>query len=447
MPIAITIAGSDSGGGAGIQADLKTFAALQVHGTTAITSITAQNTYSVISVQDVSPDMVKKQILAVYDDLGIDAGKTGMLHTSEIINAVSEIVGKLGFPLVVDPVMIAKSGAKLLRDDAINTLVKKLFPIAKVVTPNKFEAEALSNIKISSIDDMKKASKIIRGLGPEVVVVKGGHISGDEAIDVVYDGREYKIFRSPRYSDKTTHGTGCSFSAAIAAYLARKYNVIDAIKEAKKFISIAIKYGLLIGKGNGPVNPMAYIVREASRYQVLRELKSFLKELSTFKGIEELIPEVGMNIAYSIIYPMDKIDIAAVTGRIRKISTGGIIYGEPEFNMSDHLSRYILKAREYDERIKVAVNIRYDPRYIDILRNLGLKIGFYDRSKEPTEIKYREGSTIQWGVEYVWTKLKEIPDVIYHLGDIGKEPMIILLSDDLKKIKRRISIILKESLT
>jgi len=445
LPIAITIAGSDSGGGAGIQADLKTFAALQVHGTTAITSITAQNTYSVTGVQDISLDIIRKQIIAVHDDMGIDAGKTGMLHTSEIIDTVSNIVGKLGFPLVVDPVMIAKSGAKLLRDEAINTMVKKLFPIAKVVTPNKFEAEVLSNTKISGIEDMKKASKIIRDLGPEVVVVKGGHISIDEAIDVAYDGRGYKVFKSPRYSDKTTHGTGCSFSAAIAAYLARKYDVIEAIKEAKKFISIAIKYGILIGRGNGPVNPMANIFREASRYQVLRELKGFLKELSMLKGVEELVPEVGMNIAYSIIYPFNKMDIAAVAGRIRKVSTGGIIYSEPEFGMSDHLSRYILKAREYDERIRVAMNIRYDPKYIDILRKLGLKIGLYDRSKEPTEIKYREGSTIQWGVEYIWKKLKEIPDVIYHLGDIGKEPMIILLSDDLRKVIKWISVILRES--
>jgi len=434
FPVVITIAGSDSGGGAGIQADLKTFAALQVHGTTAITSITAQNTYSVIGIQDITPDIVEKQIIAVYEDMGIDAGKTGMLHTSKIIEKVAHIVGNLGFPLVVDPVMIAKSGARLLREDAIEALVNKLFPISEIVTPNKYEAEALSDIKINNVEDMKKAAKKIHSLGPKAVVVKGGHLKGGEAIDLLYDGNEFRIFKSIKYSDETTHGTGCSFSAAIAAFLARGYNRVDAVKEAKRFISIAIRYGLKLGKGVGPVNPMAILYNESTKYHIIDEIRRFLKKFSSLDKAYKLIPEVGMNIASSTPYPMDKDDVAAIPGRIRKDPSGDIIYSSPRFGVSDHLARYILKAREYDEDIRVAVNIKYDPKYLEILDEMGLSIGFYDRSKEPTEYKNVEGHTVTWGIEYVYRDKGFIPNVVYHTGDVGKEPMIVFLSKDLEEV-------------
>ena len=441
-PVAITIAGSDSGGGAGIQADLKTFAALQVHGTTAITSITAQNTYSVTKVVDLPPDMVVEQIKVVYEDMGIDAGKTGMLHTSEIIESVAEAVSELGFPLVTDPVMIAKSGARLLREDAVETMVKKLFPVAKIVTPNLREAEALTGIKIRSIDDMKRAAEVIRDYGPEVVVVKGGHLTGDKAIDIVYDGKEFKKLEATKFSDETTHGTGCSFSAAIAAYIARGYDVIEAISNAKKFISISIRYGLKMGKGVGPVNPMAALYNEASRIYVLNELREFIEILSRNPKAIKLIPEVGLNIAYSTPYPMDKYDIAAIPGRVRR-GLNKILYSVPEFGTSDHLSRYILKAREYNEDIRAAMNIRYDEKILDILGRMGLSIGFYDRLKEPKEVKEVEGATIPWGVEYVYSELGRIPDVIYHKGDVGKEPMIVLLARDLDKLSEVIGKLLE----
>jgi hydroxymethylpyrimidine kinase/phosphomethylpyrimidine kinase len=218
---ALTIAGSDSGGGAGIQADLKTFAALGVHGMTAITSITAQNTVTVRAVQDVDPEILRAQIDAVAEDIGVDAAKTGMLHTSEIIKVVSERIERYGFPTVVDPVMVAKGGARLLEKEAAKTLISKLLPLATVVTPNTTEAEAISGKPIRSIDDAKAAAKEIAVMGPKAVIVKGGHLPGDKAIDVLFYDDAFQLFEAERLETTATHGTGCTFSSAIAAELAK----------------------------------------------------------------------------------------------------------------------------------------------------------------------------------------------------------------------------------
>jgi phosphomethylpyrimidine kinase len=264
--IALTIAGSDSGGGAGIQADLKTFAALGVHGTSAIVAITAQNTRYVKGVQEVSREIIKKQIDAVATDLGVNAAKTGMLSSSGIISTVARSIKHYRFPLVVDPVMVSKSGAKLLRDDAVETLIKELLPLATVVTPNIPEAERLTGLKISSIDDAREAArKIVKEYHATAAVVKGGHLAGEESIDILYHKEEFKEFKWHRIKTKHTHGTGCVFSAAIASELAKGNDTAKAIESAKTFVSYAIEYALPIGKGNGPVNPTSWILIAAEK--------------------------------------------------------------------------------------------------------------------------------------------------------------------------------------
>ena len=438
-PVALTIAGSDSGGGAGIQADLKTFAALQVHGTVAITAITAQNTYEVTKVHDIPLDMIEEQIRVVYKDLGIDAAKSGMLHNTQIIDVVSRVLSDYDFPYVLDPVMVAKSGAKLLRDDAIEALLKKLFPRATIVTPNRFEAERIVGYKIESLSDAEKAAEDILNLGPEAVVVKGGHLGGEYSVDIFYDGKTYRHLKALRADSRSTHGTGCSFSAAITAFLARGYNLLEAVERAKKFITISIEYGLEIGRGSGPVNPMAYLFNEASRYRVLEELYRFVKKLSGFRWIGELVPEVGMNIAYSTPYPMDIGDIAAFPGRIRY--SDELIFGYPRFGVSRHLARYILKLRRLGCDVRVAMNIRYADDFVKILEGHGYRVGFYDRRREPREVKEVEGRTVEWGVEEAVKTVGGCIDVVYHLGDWGKEPMIVLLARDLNSLSKMVDIL------
>jgi hydroxymethylpyrimidine kinase/phosphomethylpyrimidine kinase len=261
VPVALTIAGSDSGGGAGIQADLKTFAALGVHGTSALTAITAQNTIGVTDILELPIELVREQIAAVVDDIGVQAAKTGMLSSATVIKAVAEAVREHGLSLlVVDPVMVAKGGAKLLRDDAIDALREQLIPLAAVVTPNLPEAEVLLGRRIANIDERKQAARDLVALGASAAVVKGGH--AEDATDVYFDGSQLIELRAERMNTVNTHGSGCVFSAAITAWLARGADPLQATGEAKSFITQAIANSLEIGHGHGPVNPM-FALRKA----------------------------------------------------------------------------------------------------------------------------------------------------------------------------------------
>ena len=255
MPSVLTIAGSDSSAGAGIQADLKTFAALGVYGTCAITAITAQNTRGVTAVQEAPPGMVAAQIDAVTADIRPDAVKTGMLASAPIVEVVAAKVREYGLPnLVVDPVMVAKSGDRLLRDDAVTVLRDLLLPLAAVVTPNLPEAEVLAGFAIDSDEDVRRAAKEIVGLGARAVVVKGGHREAAEAVDVLYDGTTFRDYSAPRIDTTSTHGTGCTFASAIAAYLARGEPLAEAVGRAKEYLTEALRRAYPIGGGHGPVH-------------------------------------------------------------------------------------------------------------------------------------------------------------------------------------------------
>ncbi|HKV01760.1 MAG TPA: bifunctional hydroxymethylpyrimidine kinase/phosphomethylpyrimidine kinase [Ktedonobacteraceae bacterium] len=252
IPRALTIAGSDSGGGAGIQADLKTFAALGVYGLSALTAITVQNTLGVQAAQDLPPELVEAQIDAVLEDIGADAAKTGMLSRSSIIEAVARCVSRWNLRLVVDPVMVAKGGDPLLQPEAITTLSTMLLPLAEVITPNLYEAEVLTGQRIETLDDMRAAAQAIHALGPRHVVVKGGHRAADP-VDVYFDGERFVELRAERISTPHTHGTGCTFSAAIAAFMARGLPVDAAVTGAKDYITEAIRHAPGLGKGHGPI--------------------------------------------------------------------------------------------------------------------------------------------------------------------------------------------------
>ena len=254
IPTAMTIAGSDSGGGAGIQADLKTFAALGVYGTSALTAITAQNTVGVHAVHEIPADIITAQIDAILSDIGADAVKTGMLASRSIIQCVaSELERRPVRWLVVDPVMVAKSGDALLWDDAVDALKALLVPLASVITPNIPEAEALTGMKIESDTQVREAAEAFITMGAKSVVVKGGHREGP-ATDLFFDGSSFHEFTSPRIETANTHGTGCTFASAVAAGLARGMSLLEAVGLAKEFVTEAIRSSFSVGQGHGPLN-------------------------------------------------------------------------------------------------------------------------------------------------------------------------------------------------
>jgi hydroxymethylpyrimidine/phosphomethylpyrimidine kinase len=255
MRTALTIAGSDSSGGAGIQADLKTFAAHGVHGASAITAVTAQNTLGVTAVQALAADLVTAQIEAVVADLGVDAVKTGMLANAAIVEAVAAAIEALDLPyVVVDPVMVAKGGDRLLDPEAHAAMRAELFRRAYLVTPNIPEAEALTGCTIATVDAAREAARRLHKLGPAAVLVKGGHLHGPEVIDVLYDGHTFREFRGPRIESQNTHGTGCTFASSIAASLANGVVLDAAVSRAKAYVAGAIANGPAIGRGHRPLN-------------------------------------------------------------------------------------------------------------------------------------------------------------------------------------------------
>ncbi|MEX0271029.1 bifunctional hydroxymethylpyrimidine kinase/phosphomethylpyrimidine kinase [Leptolyngbyaceae cyanobacterium UHCC 1019] len=254
-PIALTIAGSDSGGGAGIQADLRTFAFHKVHGTSAITCITAQNTLGVTRVDALPPESVGAQMEAVVSDIGVQAAKTGMLLNQGIIAIAAQSIQTLQIPnLVVDPVMVSRTGAQLIDDAAISTLRTALIPLATVLTPNRYEAQILASMEIHTLEDMQLAAQKIHRLGAKAVLVKGGGMAGNlRGVDVWWDGQAIEILETEVVETTNTHGTGCTLSAAIAANLAIGHNALTATRLAKVYVTTTLHYALAIGKGQGPV--------------------------------------------------------------------------------------------------------------------------------------------------------------------------------------------------
>ncbi|SMB88003.1 hydroxymethylpyrimidine/phosphomethylpyrimidine kinase [Desulfonispora thiosulfatigenes DSM 11270] len=263
MKTALTIAGSDCSGGAGIQADLKTFSAHGVFGMSVITAITAQNTQGVSAVENLSAEMVSKQIEAIFTDIEVDAVKIGMVSETKIIKTIAENLKKYQAQnVVVDPVMISKSGFDLLQPEAKEALISHLLPLAEVVTPNIPEAEVIVGMKIDTVEDMEKAALLIHKMGPKKVLVKGGHLTED-AIDVLYDGKKITHYTSERINTKNTHGTGCTLSSAITANLAKGANVEEGVREAKEYITTAIRHSLALGKGYGPTNHFYSLYQKA----------------------------------------------------------------------------------------------------------------------------------------------------------------------------------------
>jgi hydroxymethylpyrimidine kinase/phosphomethylpyrimidine kinase len=422
----LTIAGSDSGGGAGIQADLKTITLLGGFGMSVLTALTAQNTVGVSGIHPVPSEFVGRQLDAVLSDIGADAVKTGMLHNPEAIEIVADRLSAHGITkIVVDPVMVAKGGDVLLEREARETLVRRLVSMALVVTPNIPEAEVLSKGSISCEEDVREAARVIHATGAKYVLIKGGHLEGP-ATDRLYDGKDFLEFSKARVDTPHTHGTGCIYAAAIATYLAMELNVAEAVGKAKDFIHASIRFGLPLGKGHGPANPFAPFARELEKYRVIEALKaSFARLQGALVG--DLIPEVQSNLGYALSFAENLGDVAAFPGRLVRLDKGVASVSGPAFGASRHIGTIILTAMRHDPGFRSAMNIRFSEGLIQQCKGFGWKVGSFDRREEPELIKQQEGSSLEWGTEKVLSGETTIPDIIFDRGDVGKEPMIRVL--------------------
>jgi hydroxymethylpyrimidine/phosphomethylpyrimidine kinase len=360
-----------------------------------------------------------------------------MLGNPAIIQVVCQKVRKYRISkIVVDPVMVAKGGVRLLSPEAEALLREELLPLAQVVTPNLPESEALTGIRIRGLKGMREAAVRIHKLGARNVLIKGGHLSGDP-VDVFFDGRKFYELRGRRITTPHTHGTGCTTSAAIAVELAKGIPVLEAVKKAKAFVSSAIQFSLPLGHGCGPVNPYAPAAREIERYRIIQRLKEAFRTLQEHEA-GHLFPEVQSNLGYALPYAGGPEDVAAFPGRFVRIGRKILKMADPEFGVSQHIARVILTAMAYDPEMRAAMNLRFTEEILRRAKKAGLTAGHFNRNEEPARVKQEEGSSLSWGVRRVLQKSKKIPDLIFDRGDVGKEPMVRVLGHDPEEVVAKV---------
>jgi hydroxymethylpyrimidine/phosphomethylpyrimidine kinase len=433
----LTIAGSDSSGGAGIQADIKTISAYELFATSVITSITAQNSKGVQATFDLPPEEVEAQLKAVLEDGKPAAVKTGMLGNEALVECVARHLKKARIKnLVVDPVIKSSSRKTLLSKKGVEALKEKLLPLALLVTPNIPEAEILSGIRIKQPQDRLKAAKAICKFGARNVLIKGGHAKGN-ADDFFFDGKRHFIFGGERVGKNDWHGTGCVLSAGIISGLALGLDVPSAIQKAKGLVTAGIANGVGRGDGSGSVDPMASLFKIQKRFEVIQGLSAGIDMLKENR-IGLLIPEVQSNIGIGLPGAQGAEDVAAIPGRIVKNGYNIFTVAAPQFGASQHVAKIVLTAMHFDPEMRAVMNIKFTDSILKACKKLKFKIASFDRAREPKSVKQQEGSSLEWGTHKAITDRGYVPDIIYDLGGQGKEEMIRVLARDIGELVNKI---------
>jgi hydroxymethylpyrimidine/phosphomethylpyrimidine kinase len=414
----LSIAGSDPSSGAGIQGDVKTFASLGAYGLTVVTALTSQNTSKFFKISSVSPTTVKDQLRSVLSYFKVDAIKIGMVYDRKIINAIYYELKDFIAPIVLDPIFESTTGGMLLRDDSYADFKKFLIPLAHVITPNVPEAERMANLQIRSLVDLKKAALKIRQMGPRNVVIKGGHMRDKKVTDLLLENHRFHVFSQKRIK-KMSHGGGCVFSASLCVALARMKPLVEAVRFAQLASFESIKNSVKIGKGFA-------VVRQKITDPIENELSYAISKLVDINHVYQVIPECQTNFVYSKPRPNSIMDVLGLEGRIAKTGKSVAVAGELKYGGSKHVASAVLEITRKFPSLRSALNIRYDNKIIEKAFAKRFHVSSYDRRLESYNDKKKEGTTISWGIRAATKQSKTPPDIIYHKGDVGKEPMILV---------------------
>jgi len=419
----LTIGGSDPSSGAGIQSDIKTFLNFNVYGFTAITAITSQNTKQVLNIEPVSKKSLKSQLDSVLSDFHIDTVKIGMVYNSDLIRVIHSKFRHSQIPIIVDPIIKSTTGSLLLKKNALTDYKKMIVPLADIITPNKYEAKILSGVS-----NVRNAAKKIQILGAESVIVTGASTSKDKISDFVLEkNKEYKI--TGKMIPIQNHGSGCNYSASLTVLLAKQYTLNQAVKIAKNYVYNSIKRSKNIGKGVR----ITHTTNSNEKMELIESIKNFKQ----IKNVYKTIPECQTNFVYSKINPKTIKDVLGVSGRLVKSGKEVVTAGEIMYGGSHHVATAVIQVNRKFPNIRSSLNIKFNPKIISKARSCGLTVLKYDRSKEPRKSKQQEGSSIKWGINHA-LKSKS-PDLIYHKGDMGKEPMILIFGEKPNDIIKKIS--------
>lgn len=428
MRTAITIAGSDSIGGAGLQADVKAMGALNVHVTCVVTAVTAQNTYNVSKIHPLPLDLIDLQFDSILSDCKIDAIKTGMLYSPEITKIVAERLENYDAPFIIDPVLTAGVGGSLAETGLAEAIRKYLLPLCELITPNKYEAEVLSGIKINNEYDATLACELI-GKGGSSVYLKGGHMNTKNVTDYLYLNSNVKKFEYPRLK-RSGHGSGCILSSFITANCANGLDIATSVLKSRALIQKSIETQYVIGKGDDVVNPMVHLEDEPSVSNVLEEVDNAASRIVEFLPVE-LVSEEGINIAYATPKAKGPEDIAAIKGRI-VVRKGKLKKkGSAKFGAAEHLSFVVLSVMKYDPDMRCVMSLRHSSDTADIMEELGFVMGRFDR---------RKNNTIDALVSDVVKDVGRVPDVIIDPYD-KKEKLIRVFGKNPKDVLEKIEIV------
>ena len=419
----LTVGGSDPSSGAGIQSDIRTFSDFGAYGFTVITTITSQNTKQVSNIESVSKKSLKSQLDSILSDFHIDAIKIGMVYNSDIIKVIHSEFKNNHVPLIVDPIIKSTTGSTLLKKSALSDYKKMIIPLADIITPNKYEAKILSGIS-----NVRHAAKKIQMLGAESVIVTGASTTKGKISDFILEkNKEYQI--TGKIIPIQNHGSGCNYSASLTVSLAKQYTLNQAAKIAKNYVYNSIKNSKNIGKG----------VR-ITHTAISNEKMELIESINNFKRIRnvyKIIPECQTNFVCSKRDPKTIRDVLGVSGRLVKSGKEVVTAGEITHGGSHHVATAVIQVNKKFPNIRSGLNIKFNPKIISKARSCGLTVLTYDRSKEPKKSKQQEGSSIKWGINRA-LKSKS-PDLIYHKGDMGKEPMILVFGENPNDIIKKIS--------
>lgn len=438
-PVALNVAGSDSSGGAGIQADLKTMEACDVFATSAVTSIAAGNTCGVESTHPLPPAEIEAQIDAILDDFDIGAVKLGLLGTVEIIQTVMEYTDE--FPnLVVDPVMITVAGDRLLEPEAEDAY-ENLIAASRVVTPNVEETAVLTGIDLTADGNAHAAGEKLVEMGAEAALIKGGHISEEQFVDVLVTSDTVERFCHPRVETDVTHGAGCTLSSAIAARLAQGDEIVEAVDSSLELLARAIRYPLDVGEGPGSVQHLVEIREQAARAPTAEAVEEIVREFVAM-DVGALVPEVGMNVAGATPYAEHTGETAAVEGRIARTLSGVSPNRGVRFGASGHVARFLLATREFDPDLRFAVNCRLNDRVRGALEELNAPVAEFDHAAGDESATETATTTVARGVSHAFSSIQETPAAVIVPGKTGKEPFVMLLATNPETLIKRVRSVL-----
>ena len=426
MKTVLIIAGSDPGAGAGLQQDLKVTTLLGAYGLTVVTALTVQNSQGVTAVHPVAPEVVAAQLEAVLSDFPVAAVKVGMLATPALVHTVAERLEASGrHSPGAGPGAGRRRRLPAAHGRRYRQADRRAVPPDPSSHPQRPGGGPPPGLEVQTPEDLAEAARRLQAMGPRWVLAKGGHLPG-EPVDVLTDGNNVYHLPGVRLAAPNHHGSGCLLASAAAAGLAQGLSVPEAVNRARDLTAQALKYGLPLGRGAGPVNPYAPFARELARPEVLTALQTAAARLEK-EGIEPLIPEVMSNLGYATPYPEGPQDVAAFPGRLRCGPQGLLIPAPPAFGASRHISAVILTAMTTHPELRSAMNVKFFEGVDDLALLLHLRVASFERGAEPPEVKAKEGSTLAWGVASVLKPGEPPPDLIYDRGEFGKEPMIRIL--------------------